>query len=75
MITKKTKAEKIREMSDQELSDFLTELILDQDAINNIYSEFCDQICPISHEKCPIHAEDSFCSYKVNEIVYHWLQL
>lgn len=69
-----THESKIRNLNTSEIAAFLTDILTDQDAINQIYRETCRKQCPVSHDQCPVGGMDGRCPHDTAVVVKQWLE-
>lgn len=68
--TPKTNADRIREMTDEELAEFLL-----KHETSKIESDFCENVCELRNDNCPVAEEDGECLYSDSgSCVLKWLQ-
>lgn len=63
----------IRNMKDQQLTEFLTKVSTQQDFYDKVSNSVCAGICSLSGEQCPMHTEDDSCPCSPTEVIYQWL--
>ena len=64
-----TNADKIRNMSDEELAKVFVEI--DEDYICNV---FCKNICKLRNNSCPVIFKDEVCPISTEDCISGWLQ-